>query len=71
MRPLSLAGLVLMGLGAFLFLRGASYSSREDVVNIGGLKVSAERQHPIPTWVGGVVAVVGLGLVIAGTRQRR
>jgi hypothetical protein len=71
MRPLSLAGLVLLGLGAFLIFRGASYSSREDVVRIGSFKVSAEREHPIPMWVGGVVAAVGLGLVVAGMRPRR
>ena len=68
MKPLTLVGILLMAAGAFLVFRGASYSSRENLVEIAGVEVSAERQRPIPTWVGAVVAVVGLGLVVAGSR---
>jgi hypothetical protein len=71
MRPLSIVGIVVMALGAFLVFRGATYSSREDVVRIGDFKVTAEERRPVPAWVGGVVIVVGLGLVLAGRGARR
>jgi uncharacterized membrane protein len=70
MRPLTLLGILLMAAGAFLLFRGASYSSRENLVEIGGVEVTAERERPVPAWVGAVVAVVGLGLVVAGSRPR-
>lgn len=60
-----------MAAGAFLAVRGASYSSRENVLEVGGLTVTAEERRSVPAWVGAVVGVVGLGLVIAGTRSRR
>ncbi|HEU4700599.1 MAG TPA: hypothetical protein VFS40_15550 [Gemmatimonadales bacterium] len=70
MRPLALAGLVLMALGAFLLFRGFSYTSKRDVVKLGPISAQVEEQHTLPTWVGGAVLVVGLGLVVAGMGRR-
>jgi hypothetical protein len=64
MKPLVLAGIVLVGLGAFVVLKGLSYSSQSSVLKVGDLKVSAEEHHLIPPWVG-VVAIVG-GIVLVG-----
>ena len=35
MRPLSLIGIVLLALGAFIIFRGASYKSRDEVLKVG------------------------------------
>lgn len=70
MRPLILAGLVLVGLGAFVLLRGASFTSRRNVLEVGGLKVSATERQAIPPWVGGVAIVVGAALILSGARKR-
>ena len=70
MRPLSLLGIVLLAIGAFIVFRGATYSSREEVLKVGDLKASVESKRPVPTWVGGVAIVAGIALVAAGMRRR-
>jgi hypothetical protein len=70
MRPLSIAGVVLLVLGAFVLFRGLSFTSKRDVVKVGDLKASVDEQHTVPTWVGGVALVAGLGLVVAGVGKR-
>ena len=47
MRASLLAGIVLLGLGAFVLLRGASFTSRKDVLEVGDVKVTAD-QKPGP-----------------------
>jgi hypothetical protein len=70
MRPLILAGIVLLGLGVFVLVRGASFTSRRNVLQVGDLKVSATERQSIPPWVGGVALVGGLVLIISGVRKR-
>ena len=70
MRPLSLIGIVLLALGAFIIFRGASYKSRDEVLKVGDLKASVEEKHAVPTWVGGAAIVDGVVLLAAGMRRR-
>jgi hypothetical protein len=70
MRPLSLIGIVLLALGAFIIFRGASYKSRDQVLKVGDLKASVEEKHAVPTWVGGAAIVAGVVLLAAGMRRR-
>ena len=70
MRPLSLIGIVLLALGAFIIFRGASYKSRDVVLKVGDLKASVEEKHAVPTWVGGAAIVAGVVLLAAGMRRR-
>jgi len=70
MRPLSLIGIVLLALGAFIIFRGASYKSRDEVLKVGDLKASVEEKHTVPTWVGGAAIVAGVVLLAAGMRRR-
>jgi len=70
MRPLSIVGLLLLLLGAFIVFRGASYKSKDEVLKVGDLKASVEERHAIPTWVGGVAIVAGLVLVAGGMKRR-
>jgi hypothetical protein len=70
MRQFIIAGLVVLALGAFVLLRGASFTSRRDVLKVGDVKVTADEQQTIPPWVGGAAMVAGAALVIAGMRQR-
>lgn len=70
MRPLSIAGVVLLVLGAFVLFRGLSFTSKRDVVKVGDLKASVDEEHTVPTWVGGVALVAGLGLVVVGVGKR-
>jgi hypothetical protein len=73
MKPLSIAGLVLivLGLGALAY-GGITYKTRETVIDIGPIRATAdqERTFPLPP-VAGIVAVVGgIALLMTGTRKR-
>ena len=70
MRQFLIAGIVLFGLGAFVLLRGASFTSKRQVLEVGDVQVSAQQRQSIPPWVGGMALVAGVGLVFAGMRRR-
>jgi len=70
MRPLSLIGILLLAVGAFIMFRGATYKSRDEVVKVGDLKASVESNKAVPTWVGGVAIVAGVVLLAAGMKRR-
>jgi hypothetical protein len=69
MRQLIAAGIVILCLGAFVLLRGASFTSRRDVLKVGDVKVTADEQHSIPPWVGGALMLAGVALIGAGARK--
>ena len=70
MRPLSLIGIILLVIGAFIIFRGASYKSKDEVLKVGDLKASVEQRRAVPTWVGGAAVVAGVVLLAAGMRRR-
>jgi hypothetical protein len=70
MRQFIMIGIALLGFGAFVLLRGASFTSRHDVLKVGDVKVTADEQQSIPPWVGGAALVVGAILIVAGARKR-
>jgi hypothetical protein len=70
LRPLIIAGLVLLGLGAFLLVRGGSFTSRKDVLEVGDVKITANERQSIPPWVGGAALLAGAGLLVAGMRKQ-
>jgi hypothetical protein len=70
MRPLSLIGILLLAVGAFIVFRGATYKSKDEVLTVGDLKASVEEKRAVPTWVGGAAIVAGVVLLAAGMRQR-
>jgi len=70
MRNYLLAGILILALGAFLLLRGGTFTTRHDVVSVGDLKISADEQQSIPPWVGGAAVAVGAVLIVAGMRKR-
>ena len=70
MRPLSLVGVLLLALGAFILFRGATYKSKDQVLKVGDLKASVEQKHAVPTWAGGVAIIAGIVLIAAGMKRR-
>ena len=70
MRPLILVGVLLIGLGAFVLLRGASFTSRRDVLKVGDVKVTADEQQTVPPWAGAAAIVAGVALIVSGSRRR-
>ncbi len=71
MKPMVLAGIVIAALGAFVLVKGLTYSSRSNVLKVGDLQVTAEEHRMIPPWVGGLAIVGGLVLVGVGAGKRR
>lgn len=69
MRPTFIAGIVLLALGAFVLVRGASFTSREDVLKVGDVKVTADSRRSIPPWIGGAAMVLGVVVIVAGARR--
>lgn len=70
MRPYLIAGIALLGLGIFVLLLGASFTTRRDVVSVGDMKITANQQQSIPPWVGGAALVAGLAIIVVGARKK-
>jgi hypothetical protein len=72
MKPMMIVGIVLILLGvAGLIFQGVSYTTREKVVDLGALQVTADKQKtiPIPAAVGAVALVGGIVVVVAASRK--
>ncbi len=73
MRPNTLLAVLLIAVGvAALIYQGVSYTTREKVVDVGAIHVTAERTRSIPLPpVFGILAIVGGGvLLVLGNRNR-
>jgi uncharacterized membrane protein len=70
MRPLTLVGILLLALGAFILFRGMTYKSRDEVLKVGDLKASVEEKHAVPTWAGGLAIIAGVVLIAGGMKKR-
>jgi hypothetical protein len=73
MKALTVVGIVLIVLGVVaLAYQGITYTTKEKVVDIGPLKVEAEKEKtiPLPPILGGVAIAAGVVLLIVGARGR-
>jgi hypothetical protein len=73
MKPLTIVGIILIALGVIaLAYQGITYTTKERVVEIGPLKVDAEKEKtiPLPPVLGGVAVAAGVVLMIVGARNR-
>ena len=64
--------LIAIGIIAFAY-EGISYTSRDNVVDLGPLHVTAERSHtlPLPPIVGAIALVAGLALFFMNGQKAR
>ena len=72
MKPTSLAGIVLVVLGALaLAYQGITYTRQEKVIDVGPIHATKDTQEqiPIPPILGGAALAGGIALLIAGARQ--
>ncbi|MCJ7788934.1 MAG: DUF3185 domain-containing protein [Candidatus Atribacteria bacterium] len=62
--------LIIVGIVAFAY-QGITYTSREKVVNLGPVQVTAEktRTFPLPPIVGGIALVGGIVLLLMGGKK--
>lgn len=67
-----LLGIVLIAIGIAAFgYQGFSYKTREKIVDIGSLHVTAEKTNrvPLPPIVGAVALAGGIALLVVGSRK--
>jgi len=70
--PLATIGIVLAVLGAAaLIWQGISYTQRETLINVGGVKVTADTRKtlPLPPILGGLALASGIALIAVGVRK--
>jgi hypothetical protein len=73
MKPISLAGILLIVLGALaLAYQGINYTHRETVLDVGPIHATADEQKhiPLPPIVGGLAVLAGAVLLYVGTKQK-
>jgi hypothetical protein len=70
MRLSLIAGIVLLVAGAVLLVRGGTFTSRREVLDIGGLRVSADERHSTEPWMAGLALVAGTLLVVSAIRRK-
>ncbi len=72
MKTYTLAGIILIVIGiAALAYQGITYTTREKVVDIGPIQMTAEKTKtfPLPPIVGGVALVGGIVLLVMGSKK--
>jgi hypothetical protein len=70
--PAMLIGIALIVLGAIaLAYQGITYTTREKVVDLGPLKVTAQKEKtiPLPPILGGLALAGGIALVVVAARK--
>jgi len=72
MKPKMIIGIVLIVLGTIgLVVQGITYTTREKVVDVAGIQISAETQKtvPVPLIAGGVALAAGIAVVVVASRK--
>jgi len=72
MKPTIIIAIILIALGiAALAYQGITYTTRENVVDLGPIKVTAEKTKTIPLTpiVGAIVIVGGIVLLVMGMKK--
>jgi hypothetical protein len=62
--------LITLGIAAFAY-QGITYTTKENVVDIGPLKVTTEKSRtlPLPPLVGAAALVGGIALLVTGRKK--
>ena len=71
--PAMLIGIALIALGLIaLVYQGITYTTSEKVVDLGPLKITAQKEKtiPLPPLLGGLALAGGIVLVVVAARKR-
>lgn len=72
MKTPMLIGIILIVIGIIaLAYQGITYTTREKVVDIGPIQMSADKEKtiPLPPILGGIALVGGIVLLVAGSKK--
>lgn len=73
MKPITIAGIVLLILGVVaLAYQGINYNRQETVMNVGPMHVTTEthERFPLPPVLGGLALVGGVVLLVVGAKKK-
>ena len=73
MKSISMIGILLIVLGALaLAYQGFNYTQRDKVLDVGPIHATVDDQKhvSVPPILGGLVLLAGVGLLVAGARQK-
>lgn len=73
MKPISVAGIVLIVLGVVaLAYQGINFSRQKDVLDVGSVHITTEDHEriPLPPIVGGLALAGGAALLFMGARNK-
>ncbi|NCP02277.1 MAG: DUF3185 domain-containing protein [Deltaproteobacteria bacterium] len=73
MNPYTIIGIILIGIAIAAFAyQGISVTTREKVIDLGPLQMSADKTRTLPLSpiVGGLALVGGIVLLVAGHKKR-
>ena len=68
---MKILGGILLAIGILmLIINGFNFTTK--VAKVGPIEINKEREHSVnwPMYIGGVVAVAGVGLLILGARNK-
>ncbi len=69
MRPMLIVGALLIVAGLFVVFNGASFTKDKTDFKAGPIEANVKEEQTIPTWVGAVAIVAGIGCVGLGFRK--
>jgi uncharacterized membrane protein len=72
MKSISIAGILLIVLGALVFAyQGINYTRREKVLDVGPIHATKDTQEhiPISPVLGGLALIGGIALLVSGARR--
>ena len=72
MKPKIIIAIILIALGIAAFVyQGITYTTREKVIDLGPLKVTAEKTKtlPLPPIVGAIALVGGVVVLVMGSKK--
>jgi hypothetical protein len=67
---LIIAGLILVIGGVLAWMGEFEYTKDKHVASVGSLTASVQTERTVPQWIGGVAALVGVGLIAAGAMRK-
>lgn len=60
---------ILLGAGAFMLTGSASITTKERLIQLGDVQLTADERRTIPPWAGGVALGLGVLMLVAGVRK--
>lgn len=65
-----LVGVVLLVGGGYVLLEGGHITTQRQVLELGGVQISAEEKSNIEPWAAGIALVAGTALILVGFTKK-